>query len=698
MSIPNVDVVVRGPIQPSSTYKTKVLKGNHSFASQVTEANMKYVIKYDFDLNGGSVTIPENCVLEFDGGSITGGFIVLNNTTVDGNPIFNCDVYGSVKNEVVDLTWFGIEGNTGEDCSIAFDRIQKLDLGNHHEGNVIGQKTLYIPSGIYHFSKTIVIPALWRSITIHGDGLSTKLLFDLENSIDGVKVLAYNTMIYDIVLQGKHNVSNTTFTGLILDRTNGLDDTDDEHMNNDTIVKNCIFSTFGKGISIVGRQVKIEDCTFSKCFIGVEINRTSAMDSYQGGAGRGYAIHRCHFHAMFNNGSDLDVEGAKHYYTEFAAVVNKSNCYDVSIISCIMDSTSNFYSGQLIHSRIIGNTYSQADKNFIFSEHINRSVISDNTISGQIREATSPAWGTKYPSMEKSAIVAEYISDTIISNNIFGENYCAHIVSPKYSNLAIVGNTFKQWSFRNNDKYAAILLTDGTQYPYDYRRNLYVTGNIFEQNYYANSCLVFAYYYEGRNVRSNAVICINNATIPTDVKSVAGLSTDKIECYKDIKTSITTGTDINSDTFMENGIYPISSVSNVANLPPSVEANSKLIVEHVNSSEIIRTIIPAHDYGITWVQHISGGQIRGWRTLDILKTTDGISNGTQTNLLANIDGIVHISLWKNNKIVWKPLSDFKSGNTRPTINDAGACYFDTTIGKPIWWNGTKWVLADGTDA
>lgn len=24
--------------------------------------------------------------------------------------------------------------------------------------------------------------------------------------------------------------------------------------------------------------------------------------------------------------------------------------------------------------------------------------------------------------------------------------------------------------------------------------------------------------------------------------------------------------------------------------------------------------------------------------------------------------------------------------------------FDTTLGKPIWWTGSKWVLADGTDA
>lgn len=33
---------------------------------------------------------------------------------------------------------------------------------------------------------------------------------------------------------------------------------------------------------------------------------------------------------------------------------------------------------------------------------------------------------------------------------------------------------------------------------------------------------------------------------------------------------------------------------------------------------------------------------------------------------------------------------------RPTGMTSGFCYFDTTLGKPIWWNGTGWVDATGT--
>ncbi len=77
----NINVNVSGPIQPTATYKTKVLKGNHSFASQVTEPNMKYVIKHDFVLDG-DVTIPENCILEFDGGSIIGEYTITCQDTI----------------------------------------------------------------------------------------------------------------------------------------------------------------------------------------------------------------------------------------------------------------------------------------------------------------------------------------------------------------------------------------------------------------------------------------------------------------------------------------------------------------------------------------------------------------------------------------------------------------------------------------
>lgn len=106
MNYNKVNVNISGPKQPTSTYKTKVLKGNHSFASQVTEPNMKYVIKHNFDLGGATVTIPEDCLLEFDGGSLNNGKCISNNTEIIGDyqKSYDC-LYGVFKNSNVEVNY-----------------------------------------------------------------------------------------------------------------------------------------------------------------------------------------------------------------------------------------------------------------------------------------------------------------------------------------------------------------------------------------------------------------------------------------------------------------------------------------------------------------------------------------------------------------------------------------------------------------
>lgn len=52
----------------------------------INESNTIYEIRYDFDLAGDTITIPENCVLKFEGGKLSNGNIVLssNSSIVDG--------------------------------------------------------------------------------------------------------------------------------------------------------------------------------------------------------------------------------------------------------------------------------------------------------------------------------------------------------------------------------------------------------------------------------------------------------------------------------------------------------------------------------------------------------------------------------------------------------------------------------------
>lgn len=51
----------------------------------INESNTRYIIQYDFDLQGATITIPENCVLDFQYGKLYNGTIVGNNTIIINN-------------------------------------------------------------------------------------------------------------------------------------------------------------------------------------------------------------------------------------------------------------------------------------------------------------------------------------------------------------------------------------------------------------------------------------------------------------------------------------------------------------------------------------------------------------------------------------------------------------------------------------
>lgn len=50
--------------------------------NMINEPDTVYEIRYDFNLNGATITIPESCTLKFEGGSLNNGTIVGNNTYV----------------------------------------------------------------------------------------------------------------------------------------------------------------------------------------------------------------------------------------------------------------------------------------------------------------------------------------------------------------------------------------------------------------------------------------------------------------------------------------------------------------------------------------------------------------------------------------------------------------------------------------
>ena len=162
---------------------TKILRknilGSKNVLAQemVSDANTIYEIRYDFDLNGATITVPDNCVLKFNGGSIDNGTLKGTGTMLEANlyQIFgeNLVFSGTFNIDEVYAEWWGAKSyvhkqsniNTDTafwdtpqevaalpDCSSAFNKA--LDFCGKYAGGVVRALAT-----MYKVENTITIPA-----------------------------------------------------------------------------------------------------------------------------------------------------------------------------------------------------------------------------------------------------------------------------------------------------------------------------------------------------------------------------------------------------------------------------------------------------------------------------------------------------------------------------------------------------------
>ena len=88
--------------------------------SMINMPNTIYEIRYDFDLNGNTINIPDNCELKFVGGSLKNGTINFSNTLLSGDVKIKTNISGNIRNGDIYPEWFGAVGDGIIDDSNAF--------------------------------------------------------------------------------------------------------------------------------------------------------------------------------------------------------------------------------------------------------------------------------------------------------------------------------------------------------------------------------------------------------------------------------------------------------------------------------------------------------------------------------------------------------------------------------------------------
>ena len=125
-----------------------VLKKNDNFKTVVeaqTNGNTIFVIKYDFTLTD-NVAIPANCVLEFNGGSLSGAYTIIgNNTIINAQPrvhIFSSiDIQGTWNVPVIYTEW--MEMSYSEDSRIPMASILRLQNDDVYNNIYLPNNSLY---------------------------------------------------------------------------------------------------------------------------------------------------------------------------------------------------------------------------------------------------------------------------------------------------------------------------------------------------------------------------------------------------------------------------------------------------------------------------------------------------------------------------------------------------------------------------
>ena len=215
----------------------------------INEPNTIYEIRYDFDLNGAEITVPENCVLKFNGGHLKYKDIIVSTDTLCGKEI-------------------GMIPNT-DDQGISASNYKKLvnfiNLGFH----------IIIDDVYYIYTTSDIITA--DNLIITGKGSISKLfcknfgngVFVIKNNIDTISIKDI-TIDTDVPLARANIFVNIKQSGPLFIKNVNIENCSSRNIR--------IFSYFGEDIDMSTGNTGIHSINVRNCNINETVMYFVASD------------------------------------------------------------------------------------------------------------------------------------------------------------------------------------------------------------------------------------------------------------------------------------------------------------------------------------------------------------------------------------------------------------------------------------
>ena len=269
----------------------------------INQPNTIYEIRYDFDLYGAEIVIPEDCVLKFEGGSFKNGKIIYNNTYVENivSSEINCSVSGALSNNILKPEYYGARGAGKKDdtkalqCCIQSNKVvylegiyyitNSINIENINNLSIInGTITRPIDTKFTTFLGSNSYRIFFKNIIFEGNGNNRNMTYaesPWKDNVQGCIILAgYCRNIY----VDKCVIRNHNYGIYIL----GTDKNEKSFAGNyDNIayngtITNCIFNNCNSAIDTYGKSILIQHNTFlndTEYCVQIEPNSVTTQDS-----------------------------------------------------------------------------------------------------------------------------------------------------------------------------------------------------------------------------------------------------------------------------------------------------------------------------------------------------------------------------------------------------------------------------------